>query len=522
MVVFSPMMSMAQKKVDQIIPDAEKRKIIKAKKLFNSFKIYEGEKILKDLVREHPHEAYYHEALVQLQRQVLDQLRPAYSEYQSFKSSLPSDSTNNEMDEDQALYQHDSKNLNQPIAKKDSVEIEWNGLDTGPRKEDKIKRKKNVDEDEEPILQDATVTIDSSLLKDDFIDDENGVPIKKAPKKDKTLEKQLKAISELAQIPYDGYKNDLIQNCRRATLQVEFADSASFYLRQLMIDTLDPDIRASDLAVEKFENGMIELNAKEAIAAIQFFKQAIDIHADYYSAHLYLGDAYSLAGKDKEAIKEYHKANLLQPNKVEPFEKLSLFYYQIGKYKEAAVACIDAIQIYPQQHFMQLLKRIVNKTGKDFNTQWLLREVYPLTTAKNYFEITALEKTPWWQYQAAEADVHSYFDTLGIVRPNEKTNERYLEIYAWKRMLDDTKKEAFPFARAMNKIGFLDCYVLITSFHHDLYGQFKDFVKNNPEKIKEYFYMLINWEDKKFEKLRKEFFPKTEEVADKTNSENKK
>ena len=138
------MMSMAQKKVDQIIPDAEKRKIIKAKKLFNSFKIYEGEKILKDLVREHPHEAYYHEALVQLQRQVLDQLRPAYSEYQSIKSSLPSDSTNNEIDEDQGLYQHDSKNLNQPIAKKDSVEIEWNGLDTGPRKEDKIKRKKNI------------------------------------------------------------------------------------------------------------------------------------------------------------------------------------------------------------------------------------------------------------------------------------------------------------------------------------------------------------------------------------------
>jgi hypothetical protein len=77
-------------------------------------------------VREHPHEAYYHEALVQLQRQVLDQLRPAYSEYQSFKSSLPNDSLNTDSDEDTELYQHDSKKANQPIAKKDSVEIEWN------------------------------------------------------------------------------------------------------------------------------------------------------------------------------------------------------------------------------------------------------------------------------------------------------------------------------------------------------------------------------------------------------------
>jgi hypothetical protein len=46
----------AQKKIDQVIPDAEKRKVLRAKKLFNQYKIYEGERILKDLINEHPFE----------------------------------------------------------------------------------------------------------------------------------------------------------------------------------------------------------------------------------------------------------------------------------------------------------------------------------------------------------------------------------------------------------------------------------------------------------------------------------
>ena len=55
----------------------------------------------------------------------------------------------------------------------------------------------------------------------------------------------------------------------------------------------------------------------------------------------------------------------------------------------------------------------------------------------------------------------------------------------------------------MEKIGYLDCYVLITLFHHDLYGQFNDFITLNDDKVKKYFYLLINWEDEKFDKLRK-------------------
>ncbi len=506
----------AQKKIDQVIPDAEKRKVLRAKKLFNEFKIYEGERILKDLVREHPYEYYYHEALVQLQRQVLAQIGHAYSELQTLATPVNKDSlTVNEEGEGES-FQHESKKANLPIAKKDTVEIEWNGLDTAPRKEDKVrKRIVETEEIEEPVLTDATMTIDSSILKEDILEDENGVPIPKTEKKDRTLEKKLKALSELTQIPLDSYKKDLIANCRKATLQVEYADSASWYLRELLIDTLDPDIQTSETARESFENGMEELNAGEAIAAQTYFDKAIKLNADYYSAHLYMGDVWYLLGKDSNAIREYNKAALLQPLNSDPLEKLSMLYYQRGKFEEAAAACIEAIILYPQQHYFQLLKRIVGKTGKNFNTQWMRREVYPLSTSASYFELTAKEKTPWWKYQSVESDVHGYYDSAGIVKPNEKTSERYLEVYAWQQVLKDTAKFTLPFARAMNKLDFLDCYVLVSCFHHDLYTQFADFAKKNPQKIKDYFYVLINWEDKQFDTIRKEFYPKEEKKGKK-------
>jgi hypothetical protein len=35
-----------------------------------------------------------------------------------------------------------------------------------------------------------------------------------------------------------------------------------------------------------------------------------------------------------------------------------------------------------------------------------------------------------------------------------------------------------------------------------MHDAFKDFVLLNPEKIEKYFYILLNWEDEKFDKFR--------------------
>jgi len=39
----------------------------------------------------------------------------------------------------------------------------------------------------------------------------------------------------------------------------------------------------------------------------------------------------------------------------------------------------------------------------------------------------------------------------------------------------------------MQKDGFLDCYVLVTCFHYDIYDQYLDFVTKNKDKVIEYY-----------------------------------
>jgi hypothetical protein len=236
--------------------------------------------------------------------------------------------------------------------------------------------------------------------------------------------------------------------------------------------------------------------------ATQLVEEILNQKEDIFPALLLAGDLYYMMGKDSMAQKKYAKAVMLFPHKSEGYARLAELNYHKGKYTHAAARIIEAIMVYPQHAYWRFLEMVLQKTGREFNRQWIRREVFPATTSRVFEEIVAKEKTPWWHYQAAKMDVYGYFDTKGIGRPNEKTNERYLEVYTWKRMLDKTGFDKFLFARAMNLIGYLDCYVLISLFHHDVYGQFADLVKRNPEKVKKYFYILINWEEKKFDKLR--------------------
>jgi hypothetical protein len=55
----------------------------------------------------------------------------------------------------------------------------------------------------------------------------------------------------------------------------------------------------------------------------------------------------------------------------------------------------------------------------------------------------------------------------------------------------------------MQELGYLDCFALVTQFHQDLFPQYLAFMANNEEKVKKYYHLLLNWEDKRFEKYRK-------------------
>lgn len=496
----------AQKVVDKVVNNEQRRKLEKAKKFYNEHRIFEGEKILKELVRENPGDPYFHEALVQMQRQVLERIAATSDELKSLQPQQEMKDTSEADASDEEVNHNDGT-----IIPRGKDPVKWSGLNRSDDQSSDEKPRKRRKEVEETEPTDATVTIDSSILRQpDGEEKQLSWSQKEEKMRVQALSKRLKELADLAMIPYEPYKHDFIQNCRLATLKLFNVDSASAYLRQFMVDTSDQDYPAPDEAKNFYEQGLEELAGANPSLAAPLFEKALAIYPTHYMGMLKLGDAYYIMNRDTAAIRLYKKASELNPIRPEAWEKLSMSLYQRGMYEEAAASIIEAIIAYPQQHYFTILKRIVQKTAADFNLQWIPREVYPLTTAHVWEEIIVDDKSPWWHYQAAKQDVYSYFDTLGMVRPNDKTKEKYLEMYAWKKMLNNSSRKHFQFARAMDKLGYLDCYVFVSLFHQDLYGQFADFSVNNMARIKEYFFILINWEDKRFDKVRKAVAPPPE------------
>lgn len=462
--------------VDRKIDKEDIRKIEQARRLFNESRVFDGEKIIKDLIKQNPLNVYYYEALVQMQKQVLDRIKYAGEEMDEMMITDNAEYSSEELDVMQSLGL-DMTNINM-------------------KKESNDKKKKKDKKDEE-----KDNTIDPTLIfsYDDDDDDE----YQTNNKLDKQARKKLKFLESFSQIPYDAYKSELILNARNATRLFPTADSSSVYLKKMLIDTVQNIDSIHPEAYKEYKTGLENFYEGNTVAAAFHFENAIINDYKFYDAYLKLGDAYFLLSKDSDAVRQYKLASLANESKPEPIERLGVMYYNRGKFKESAAAIIEAIMRYPHPHLFTLLKRIVEKTGRTFSTQWIKREVFPITTSHVNEEIVVDDKNPWWHYQAAKQDVYSYFDTLGIGRPNEKTNERYLELYGWKKMLNNASPKLFPFARVMEKVGYLDCYVFISCFHVDIYDQFLDFVNANPDKVKKYFYLLMNWEDKKYDKLRK-------------------
>lgn len=501
----------AQKVVDKVINNEQKRKIERAKKLYNELRIFEGEKILKELVKENPQSPYFREALVQMQRQVLDRIGVATNELGSLQAPEEKDTLQDKENHEEVNFA-DGK-----VIPKGKDPVQWSGLDRGEKstkntKKGKEEKQEKNDEEAFPDMsfkqQDATVTIDSSILNDP---DNEEVQLswsqKEAKDRQRELSRRLKELADIALIPYEPYKQDFIRNCRLATLQLFPVDSASCYLRQFLVDSLDPDLDAPEAARSLYEQGLEELAGANPALAAPLFEKALALHPTYYMAILKLGDAWYNMNRDTAAIRMYKKASELNPLRPEAWEKLAMTFYQRGEYTVAASHILDAIIAYPQQHYFSILQRIVGKTGQEFDLQWIPREVYPATTTHTWEEIVVDDKSPWWHYQAAKMEVYSYFDSIGTVRPNDKTKEKYLEVYCWKKMLNNSSRKHFQFARAMEKMGYLDCYVFITLFHQDLYSQFANFSVDNMKRIKEYFFILINWQSNKFDKIRKSVEP---------------
>lgn len=516
-------------KLPNNISNSDKRKVEKATKLLNEGRLLDGERILVILRNENMNHAYFHEALVQIQKQILDRIAyehpPSDEEGELFLQG-------NEITPDKNLEENFVDNGLARSTEEKQETVDNIRLSRRDRRALKKALKEKAETEEATNVENPIGAAKKEIDKINAAQRRADNAKKEQAKRDRKVAKQ---DGDLMLVPYDSYAQDIVNNSRLATLKHERVDSAAHYLRVLLIDTVAYDTLLNNDQLTLMEDGLDYFYAKDYIRASEKLKEIANQEPDYFPAHILLADCFYNLGLDTPTFDQMIYITQTFDARPEGFERLSRYYLAKGKFKEAAECILKAIMIYPEDCYFAQLNNILKRTGRKLNTQWVRREVYPVNSQKKYAEIIAGKKSIWRYYQNAETEVHSYATEKGVLRSNEITNEEYLEVYAWNEMLADheieidtviedakertayltrlnlQKKDSisdepirFPFARAMQKMGYLDCYVFISLFHHDLYPAFQQFVLMNPDKVEKYFYILLNWEDEKFDKFRVE------------------
>ncbi|MGE5487788.1 MAG: tetratricopeptide repeat protein [bacterium] len=101
--------------------------------------------------------------------------------------------------------------------------------------------------------------------------------------------------------------------------------------------------------------GLKALEARDYAAAIGHFTAAIEADPDDYTAHFNLGLAYSLSGRDDEAISEYSKTLELKPGLYQALVNLGTILVRQKHYKEALPHIRAAIEAKPEEARPHLL-----------------------------------------------------------------------------------------------------------------------------------------------------------------------
>jgi tetratricopeptide (TPR) repeat protein len=294
-----------------------------------------------------------------------------------------------------------------------------------------------------------------------------------------------------AKIAYSKF----VYTLRKATSVTDDAMMCSVYLRSLFVD-VNIDSNVNRKALDYFNEAESEFAAKNYNKAATLYRAAIEKQPDFYKASMYLGDCYYAMGAYSDALTSFKAAAEKFPTLLEPRKYLSDAYDKMDLHDAAAKEDMAGILIYPDLSMFAKLERDLYLNHEQINISWTPRGTLPNkvidTSAQDLNtyspnEDSLTQTSPWYYYQAAYDKVAPYCTSKGIIKSNPVTTEKYLEIYSWKEMLKNSQDTTLDEARRMQKLNYLDCYVMVTCFHFDFYDQYRDFIANNKEKVERYF-----------------------------------
>jgi tetratricopeptide (TPR) repeat protein len=306
------------------------------------------------------------------------------------------------------------------------------------------------------------------------------------------LEQMLNSISP-AKLAMSKY----MYTIRQALLHSPEAYKSSIIWRVYNVD-IEVDSNVSRKALKYYKEAEQEFQARNYASAARLYRRALDEQPAFYKASLYLGDAFYASENYADAIRSFQESAKMFPDQLEPRKYLTDAYSKMKMYDKALQEAIGALSVYPDLSIVAKLNDAAYLANKRLDIGWTSRAVFPNKIERRTSGMPDLNRyseeekpkpaEPWTHYTKALERARPYCDTNGVItKPEALDGSQYLELYSWQEMLRASNDPSLSEARKMQQAGYLDCYVLVTCFHPDIYNQYRHFVTHNRERVTRYF-----------------------------------
>lgn len=281
--------------------------------------------------------------------------------------------------------------------------------------------------------------------------------------------------------------SNLVDACREATLRGRSVRGDA-NIRNLFLNW-DPDTTYLDSAAYLSTNmAYAYINASMADSARPLLDSIIPKYPESFNINMcyYL---YHISKEQSDSAIIYLKKTIeLFPDHTIPRENLAQIYYSTGNVYRAKEQVEELLTLYPGEDIKNYYREILFIENKELDDHRLTRKVFPNQVG---YGTSERPNKIWAPYQDALLKVQGFSSSDGVIKDNDITNERYLEIYSWQQMLNyhrGKKPDELAFAYEMEDAGYLDCYVFFSNFHVDFAGQVLEFSKEeeNRERMKSY------------------------------------
>jgi tetratricopeptide (TPR) repeat protein len=288
---------------------------------------------------------------------------------------------------------------------------------------------------------------------------------------------------------------------RKGLLYSQDAYQSSMLWRRYNVD-VNVDSNVSHKALKYFKQAEDEYEGKNYHSAAMLYRRALSEQPNFYKAKLYMADALYASENYADAMKSFQESADQFPDQIEPHKYLTDAYAKLKLYDKALHEAIQTMAVYPDINMLSKLDDAAYLNNKKLDIKWTPRAVFPnrIRTGEAGIDMNRYSQKddedtppqPWTHYVAASEKARPYVNSEGIITDKALLDgAAYLEVYSWMEMLRESKDPVLDEARKMQAAGFLDCYVLVTCYHPDIYEQYRHFSQKNKDKITKYYQSFL-------------------------------